>query len=150
MLLPTYGSVSIARNWATSIAGSQNSATRMNSIRCRTKSTLIWALFCTGPDTMTIRSTNGHQGIASDPSFAPNEVALCWALEAKGDAKAALDACKQAVEHLDHNTQLPGPGRSCYTIAFRTLRGWPGDRDWVVKRAPMSSSEIAAPRKTCK
>ena len=39
-----------------------------------------------------------RQTITFDPTFVPNYVTLCWALEAKGDAKAALGACKQAAE----------------------------------------------------
>ncbi len=39
-----------------------------------------------------------RQAITFDPSFVPNYVILCWALDAKGDTKAALDACKQALE----------------------------------------------------
>jgi DNA-binding winged helix-turn-helix (wHTH) protein/TolB-like protein/Tfp pilus assembly protein PilF len=38
------------------------------------------------------------QAITFDPTFVPNYVILCWALDAKGDTKAALDACKQALE----------------------------------------------------
>ena len=38
-----------------------------------------------------------HQAITFDPMFVPNYVSLCWALDAKGDTKAALGACKQAV-----------------------------------------------------
>ena len=40
-----------------------------------------------------------RQAIAFDPTFFPNYVCLCWALAAKGDSKAALGACIQAVEH---------------------------------------------------
>ena len=39
-----------------------------------------------------------RQAITFDPTFVPNYVILCWALDAKGDTKAALDACKQALE----------------------------------------------------
>lgn len=39
-----------------------------------------------------------RQAIGFDPTFVPNYVILCWALDAKGDTKAALDACKQATE----------------------------------------------------
>jgi len=39
-----------------------------------------------------------RQAITFDPSFVPNYVILCWALDAKSDTKAALDACKQALE----------------------------------------------------
>jgi DNA-binding winged helix-turn-helix (wHTH) protein/TolB-like protein len=41
-----------------------------------------------------------RQAITFDPTFVPNYVILCWALDAKGDTKAALDACKQGSEHL--------------------------------------------------
>jgi tetratricopeptide (TPR) repeat protein len=39
-----------------------------------------------------------RQAITFDPTFVPNYVILCWALDAKGDTKAALDSCKQALE----------------------------------------------------
>ena len=39
-----------------------------------------------------------RQAITFDPTFVPNYVILCWALDAKGDTKEALDACKQALE----------------------------------------------------
>ena len=39
-----------------------------------------------------------RQAITFDPTFVPNYVLLCWALDVKGDPKAALDACKHAVE----------------------------------------------------
>ena len=39
-----------------------------------------------------------RQAITFDPTFVPNYVILCWALDAKGDTKAALDSCKQAME----------------------------------------------------
>ena len=39
-----------------------------------------------------------RQAIGFDPTFAPNYVILCWALDAKGDTKGALDACTQGVE----------------------------------------------------
>ena len=39
-----------------------------------------------------------RQAITFDPTFAPNYVILCWTLDAKGDTKAALDSCKQAME----------------------------------------------------
>ena len=38
-----------------------------------------------------------RQAITFDPTFVPDYVILCWALDAKGDTKAALDACKQAL-----------------------------------------------------
>jgi DNA-binding winged helix-turn-helix (wHTH) protein/TolB-like protein/Tfp pilus assembly protein PilF len=40
-----------------------------------------------------------RQAITFDPTFVPNYVILCWALDAKGDTKAALNACKQGFEH---------------------------------------------------
>jgi DNA-binding winged helix-turn-helix (wHTH) protein/TolB-like protein len=40
-----------------------------------------------------------RQANTFDPAFVPNYVGLCWALNAKGDTKAALYACKQAFEH---------------------------------------------------
>lgn len=40
-----------------------------------------------------------RQAIRFNPSFFPNYVILCWAQDAKGDTIAALDACKQGVEH---------------------------------------------------
>src|SRR6267154_5763880 len=39
-----------------------------------------------------------RQAITFDPTFVPDYVILCWALDAKGDVKAALDSCKQAME----------------------------------------------------
>ena len=49
-----------------------------------------------------------RQTITFDPTFVPNYVSLCWALEAKGDAKAALDACKQALgRQVNPWTTLP-------------------------------------------
>lgn len=39
-----------------------------------------------------------RQAITFDPTFVPNYVILCWALEAKDDTKEALVACKQALE----------------------------------------------------
>lgn len=39
-----------------------------------------------------------RQAITFDPTFVPNYVILCWALDAQGETKAALDACKQAME----------------------------------------------------
>jgi len=39
-----------------------------------------------------------RQAITFDPTFVPNYVILCWALDAKGDTKAALDSCRQAME----------------------------------------------------
>jgi DNA-binding winged helix-turn-helix (wHTH) protein/TolB-like protein len=39
-----------------------------------------------------------RQAITFDPTFVPDYVILCWALDAKGDTKAALDSCKQALE----------------------------------------------------
>jgi DNA-binding winged helix-turn-helix (wHTH) protein/TolB-like protein len=39
-----------------------------------------------------------RQAIGFDSTFVPNYVILCWALDAKGDTKAAVDACKQAAE----------------------------------------------------
>lgn len=39
-----------------------------------------------------------RQAITFDPTFVPNYVILCWALDAKGDTKAAVDSCKQAME----------------------------------------------------
>jgi DNA-binding winged helix-turn-helix (wHTH) protein/TolB-like protein/lipopolysaccharide biosynthesis regulator YciM len=39
-----------------------------------------------------------RQAITFDPTFVPDYVILCWALDAKGDTKAALDTCKQALE----------------------------------------------------
>lgn len=39
-----------------------------------------------------------RQAIAFDPAFVPNYVILCWALDAKGDTKAALNTCKQAFQ----------------------------------------------------
>lgn len=41
-----------------------------------------------------------RQATAFDPAFVPNYVGLCWALDGKGDTKAALDACQQAGRRL--------------------------------------------------
>ena len=58
-----------------------------------------------------------RQAIVSDPSFAPSYVALCWTLGAKGDAKAAVDVCKQAVEHD------PGPWPTLALARAQALAG---------------------------
>ncbi len=39
-----------------------------------------------------------RQAITFDPTFVPTYVCLAWALAANGDAKAAVEACEQAVE----------------------------------------------------
>jgi DNA-binding winged helix-turn-helix (wHTH) protein/TolB-like protein/Tfp pilus assembly protein PilF len=39
-----------------------------------------------------------RQAITFDPTFVPNYVLLCWALDAKDDTKEALDACREALE----------------------------------------------------
>jgi tetratricopeptide (TPR) repeat protein len=65
-------------------------------------------------------STNQlRQAIGFDPSFAPNYVILCWALDAKGDTKGALGACKQAAE------RQPGPWT---TLALARAQALAGDR----------------------
>jgi len=60
-----------------------------------------------------------HQAIAVDPSFMPSYVGLCWTLEVKGETKAALEACKQAVK-LDPS---PWP-----TLALARAQALVGDR----------------------
>jgi serine/threonine-protein kinase len=48
-----------------------------------------------------------RQASKYDPTFAPNYIGLCWAFNAKGDTKAALDACNQAVaQHANPWTRL--------------------------------------------
>ena len=69
-----------------------------------------------------------RQAITFDPMFVPNYVGLCWALDAKGDTKAALDACAQAVER----------GASPWTtLALARAQALAGDR--VTAAATMAS-----------
>jgi DNA-binding winged helix-turn-helix (wHTH) protein/TolB-like protein len=60
-----------------------------------------------------------RQAIAFDPAFVPNYVCSCWAQAAKGDMKAALDACGQGVE------RQPSPWT---TLALARAQALAGDR----------------------
>jgi DNA-binding winged helix-turn-helix (wHTH) protein/TolB-like protein/Tfp pilus assembly protein PilF len=69
-----------------------------------------------------------RQAITFDPTFVPNHVSLCWALDAKGDTKAALDACKHASEL---------GGNAWTTLALARAQALAGDH--VTAAATMAS-----------